>query len=707
MKRDTSGLARTVIAVSLCLGACAGTAGKSELPVETSIGLAGGVAAFENVEVNVPPGALEGEVKITIKKAESHPSGNIGAAYDIDAGGATFAKPVTLVFHLAPAGVPPNVNYEDLRLAWAELGTWKLVEDSKADAKAGTVSGTTDHLSTWGVVQKPECQSAGDCLDGQQCVEGACKTVSCDIWQYISEEDLEAVDQCLADVWELPGGMEEDPLSYYSVISVEGAVFGQDVNVTEALYLAERTDDDKIYTLTLPCDGFTITVSTPMWTLSNTEEGWGHQVIDPETAAELGCEKELVHCDLFLHVEVAWEGLGSQYATDGTVTFRCDPKWCDCGFMGDSLDVIDVEFPDVEGNKQWLKIHSKNVHKDEWLSVVTAAKGESETQILELPDEVGQLFSSPIAMIAYIEETAERGVYLLHPSTMALEPVLTAEDTHATGLAWSPDRTKLAVLADKQDPTTYEILSREVILVSENDGAYETTTLLSSDELALDKAHDLRDLGWNEDGKTIHLLLSSRIPQPCEYTEECSESDAPWESWIKAVDVATGSHSTVVHLETDAAALDFAIAPDGETVALELWPQGNGKAQIAAITLPDGTPEPLLDGVDTAALGTCDGKFVDPAWSPDGKNLAYGIICVREKTYIHWGSDIDTKLTPWNHLDGEMDPAWAPDGSSFIAYVMAIGPAMEDKDLVLIDLETSAMYDITPQGVSFVYEIAW
>ena len=119
------------------------------------IGPAGGAVSAGTVEISVPEGAVKSEVTVTVSEGSDHPPGNIGPVFDLDAGGVTFDSPATLTVYLAPSSVPAEYQYEDLDLAFVEGGEWQPLTNSVADADAGTVSASTNHLSTWGVIPNP------------------------------------------------------------------------------------------------------------------------------------------------------------------------------------------------------------------------------------------------------------------------------------------------------------------------------------------------------------------------------------------------------------------------------------------------------------------------------------------------------------------------------------------------------------------------
>src|SRR6266571_4846482 len=75
-----------------------------------------------------------------------------GTAYELGPSGTTFAAPITFAVQYAPAGIPARMAERRLRLFTLVGGAWQLVPGSVVDPVTHTVSGTTSHFSTYGVL---------------------------------------------------------------------------------------------------------------------------------------------------------------------------------------------------------------------------------------------------------------------------------------------------------------------------------------------------------------------------------------------------------------------------------------------------------------------------------------------------------------------------------------------------------------------------
>jgi hypothetical protein len=119
----------------------------------TVIGTTGGsVASSDGVlSVNIPAGALPANVTVTVTPESSPPSGAIGAVYDIGPEGTVFASPVTMTFHYGSVSLG-STTASNLRAATYGSGSWQILASAAQNASAQTVSGTTMHLSPYGIV---------------------------------------------------------------------------------------------------------------------------------------------------------------------------------------------------------------------------------------------------------------------------------------------------------------------------------------------------------------------------------------------------------------------------------------------------------------------------------------------------------------------------------------------------------------------------
>jgi len=160
--------------------ACALIAGCSsnENPPPNRIGPAGGTVSSSDgkLRVIVPAGALAAETELTISVVSSPPAGSLTPVYRLGPDGTAFAKQVTLELSYAGADAEEKL----LRVAnWVE-GGWLRLPLEKLDPAAKTVSGSTWHLSDYGVVQEPKVPCSTGCpprCEGGGVAVGSCYPV--------------------------------------------------------------------------------------------------------------------------------------------------------------------------------------------------------------------------------------------------------------------------------------------------------------------------------------------------------------------------------------------------------------------------------------------------------------------------------------------------------------------------------------------------
>lgn len=137
--------------VPVFLAACGGGGGPSTVSQE--VPAAGGTVALGNdVTVQIPPGALADASNVTITKKnapdDALPGGqSLGAGYNIELGGQTLSKPVTLEIAYDPDKRPPDgvvfLGYYD-----ETKGSWIPVA-GRVDEQRNVIIVQTDHLSWW------------------------------------------------------------------------------------------------------------------------------------------------------------------------------------------------------------------------------------------------------------------------------------------------------------------------------------------------------------------------------------------------------------------------------------------------------------------------------------------------------------------------------------------------------------------------------
>ena len=131
-------------------------AGASPPPEEAraTIGQAGGsvIADYGRFSIQFPDGAFTADTLVTITTVPGNAPGAVGSAYRVDTGGATLARPATLIFSYGERdlkGSAPQLS----RLAYRGTdGTWNLMQRTVHDPLRKTLSIESDHFSTWAAV---------------------------------------------------------------------------------------------------------------------------------------------------------------------------------------------------------------------------------------------------------------------------------------------------------------------------------------------------------------------------------------------------------------------------------------------------------------------------------------------------------------------------------------------------------------------------
>ena len=159
----------TVLAVTV-LGC--GSSGTSENMEMTSavVGTSGGMLASSDgtLQVVIPPGALSNDVMVTIAPTPSPGAGSLGKVYEIGPTGTQFATPVTLTLDYSAvslAGTDPSM----LRVATFAAGSWQILSGASVDMQGRTVSGTTTHLSPYGITTAASGAMCATVAGGMSC----------------------------------------------------------------------------------------------------------------------------------------------------------------------------------------------------------------------------------------------------------------------------------------------------------------------------------------------------------------------------------------------------------------------------------------------------------------------------------------------------------------------------------------------------------
>ena len=159
LPRFASSFLPIIIAVLLTACGSGGGGGNTDpgttnnINESNSIGPNGGTVTSSNgkAKIVLPAGALSQDAGITVAVVSNQPSGNIGTAYEFGPDGTTFNKPVTISITYDEASLPSGVSESDIKLGMITNNQWQEITNSVVDTVANIVSGTTSHLSIYGV----------------------------------------------------------------------------------------------------------------------------------------------------------------------------------------------------------------------------------------------------------------------------------------------------------------------------------------------------------------------------------------------------------------------------------------------------------------------------------------------------------------------------------------------------------------------------
>lgn len=131
-----------------------------------TVGPRGGVVVSDDgrLTLEIPEGALDREVEITIVESDDAPSSVLGTVYSIEPAGLVFSAPATLVydvsassedeeraFDLAKAGV----EMESLVLLGEKNSRWQPLPDRDVDADDEFVTASVLWLSSYAIAARP------------------------------------------------------------------------------------------------------------------------------------------------------------------------------------------------------------------------------------------------------------------------------------------------------------------------------------------------------------------------------------------------------------------------------------------------------------------------------------------------------------------------------------------------------------------------
>jgi hypothetical protein len=119
------------------------------------IGPEGGQVASADgrLVLDVPEGALDVPVEITIEEADDLPPDALGPAYRVVPVGTVFNGPVHVLYNYGARGM--EVDPHHVRLVVEREHEWSVLPDRHVYPETGLVSASTLYLSTFCVVERP------------------------------------------------------------------------------------------------------------------------------------------------------------------------------------------------------------------------------------------------------------------------------------------------------------------------------------------------------------------------------------------------------------------------------------------------------------------------------------------------------------------------------------------------------------------------
>ena len=135
-----------LLAISTLVAGCDSASG--------GIGPEGGVVESEDgrLSLDIPEGALDEPVDITIEEVDELPEDALGPAYRVMPVGTVFNGPVSVVYNYGARGM--EVDADDVMMvALREEGEWARMPDRHVYADEGLVSASALYLSTFCVIE--------------------------------------------------------------------------------------------------------------------------------------------------------------------------------------------------------------------------------------------------------------------------------------------------------------------------------------------------------------------------------------------------------------------------------------------------------------------------------------------------------------------------------------------------------------------------
>lgn len=139
-------LATSIVAISLLAG-CDPTG-------DDVVGPEGGVVVSRDgrLTLDIPAGALDEAIEITIEEADELPEGALGPAYRVLPLGTVFDAPVHVLYDYGAMGM--DVEAQDIELVAEHADDWSRLADRLIHEEDETVSASALYLSIFCVVER-------------------------------------------------------------------------------------------------------------------------------------------------------------------------------------------------------------------------------------------------------------------------------------------------------------------------------------------------------------------------------------------------------------------------------------------------------------------------------------------------------------------------------------------------------------------------